>query len=239
MPEPRRRRTAHAVEVRRRERLSDSLVRLVVGGPALAGFETPPCTDTYVKVVFVHPDVPRPLPRDEDGRVDLDLVRDELLFVGPGGGYAPEPDAGRHLLAGDLAALPAVAVALEALPADATGHAVLEVHGPEDELSLAAPDGVEVRWVHQGAEPAGVRLVEAVRALPWPDDDVHAFVHGEAGAVKALRRYLRVDRGLGMDRLSISGYWRLGVDDEGWRASKREWNAAIEQEELAEPVATP
>ena len=288
MPEPRRRRTAHAVEVRRRERLSDSLVRVVVGGPALAGFETPPCTDTYVKVVFVHPDVPRPLPRDEDGRVDLDLVRDtlpgehaprmrsytvrdfdaaaleltldfvvhgdtgiagpwavaarpgdELLFVGPGGGYAPDPDAGRHLLAGDLAALPAVAVALEALPADATGHAVLEVHGPEDELSLAAPDGVEVRWVHQGAEPAGVRLVEAVRALPWPDDDVHAFVHGEAGAVKALRRYLRVDRGLGMHRLSISGYWRLGVDDEGWRASKREWNAAIEQEELADPVATP
>ena len=113
------------------------------------------------------------------------------------------------------------------------------MHGPEDELSLAAPDGVEVRWVHQGAEPAGVRLVEAVRALPWPDDDVHAFVHGEAGAVKALRRYLRVDRGLGMDRLSISGYWRLGVDDEGWRASKREWNAAIEEEELADPVATP
>ncbi len=286
MPEPRRRRTAHAVEVRRRERLSDSLVRLVVGGPALAAFETPPCTDTYVKVVFVHPDVPRPLPRDEAGRVDLDLVRDalpgehaprmrsytvrnfdadaleltldfvvhgdtgiagpwavaarpgdELLFVGPGGGYAPDPAAGRHLLAGDLAALPAVAVALEALPADATGHAVLEVHGPEDEVALTAPVGVEVRWVHQGDEPAGVRLVEAVRALPWPDDDVHAFVHGEAGAVKALRRYLRVDRGLGMDRLSISGYWRLGLDDEGWRASKRDWNAAIEQEELAAPVA--
>jgi NADPH-dependent ferric siderophore reductase len=280
MPEPRRRRTAHAVEVRRSARLSPSLVRVVVGGSALEEFEPTGCTDSYVKVVFVHPDVPRPLPRDRDGRVDLDAVRDalpaelaprmrsytvrafdpdareltldfvvhgdagiagpwavaarpgdELLFVGPGGGYAPDPRAGRHLLAGDLSALPAIAVALEALPADATGHVVVEVHGPEDQVPLAAPSGGDVAWVHQGDAPAGVRLVEAVRALPFPDDDVHAFVHGEAGAVRQLRRYLRLERGLGLDRLSISGYWRLGVDDEGWRAGKREWNAAIEQDE--------
>ena len=78
-----------------------------------------------------------------------------------------------------------------------------------------------------------------MRALPWPGDDVHAFVHGEAGAVKELRRYLRLDRGMGLDRLSISGYWRLGVDDEGWRAGKREWNAAIEEsEQLPPPVST-
>jgi hypothetical protein len=31
--------------------------------------------------------------------------------------------------------------------------------------------------------------------------------------------------------LSISGYWRLGVDDEGWRASKPEWNRQVEQDE--------
>ena len=72
---------------------------------------------------------------------------------------------------------------------------------------------------------------EAVRELPWPDDDVHAFVHGEAAAVKELRGYLRLERALGLDRLSISGYWRLGDDDEGWRAGKRDWNAAIEQSE--------
>ena len=60
---------------------------------------------------------------------------------------------------------------------------------------------------------------------------MHGFVHGEAAAVREIRRYLRVERGLGLDRLSVSGYWRLGHDDEGWRASKREWNAAIEQSE--------
>ena len=156
---------------------------------------------------------------------------DEIAFMGPGGGYAPDPAAGWHLLAGDASALPAIAVALERLPRDARGHAVVEVHDAADEVGLAGPAGVAVTWVHQGDARPGTRLVEAVREVPWAGDDVHAFVHGEAAAVKELRRYLRVDRSLGLDRLSISGYWRLGVDDEGWRASKREWNAAIEESE--------
>ena len=156
---------------------------------------------------------------------------DELLFIGPGGGYAPGPGRRAAPARRRPAALPAIAVALEALPAGRDRSRRPRGARARGRARAAAPDGVEVRWVHQGDGPPGVRLVEAVRALPWPDDDVHAFVHGEAGAVKELRRYLRVDRGLGLDRLSISGYWRLGVDDEGWRASKREWNAAIEQEE--------
>jgi NADPH-dependent ferric siderophore reductase len=280
MPEPRRRRTAFVASVVRTERLSPSLVRVVAGGPGLKTFVASEQTDSYVKVVFVHPETPRPLPLDDDGRVDLDAVRDsvapehaprqrsytvrsfdesageltldfvvhgdegvagpwaasaepgdQIVFMGPGGGYVPDPSAGRHLLAGDASALPAIAVALERLPDDATGHAVVEVHDERDEVDLTAPPGVEVTWVHEGDERPGTRLVEAVLALPWPDDDVHAFVHGEAAAVKELRRYLRLERGLALDRLSISGYWRRGVDDEAWRASKREWNAAIEESE--------
>lgn len=280
MPEPRRRRTATVVRVLRTERLTPSLVRVVVGGPGLGGFATGPHTDSYVKVVLVHPETPRPLPLIDEGRVDVDAVKDalppehaprtrsytvrafdaaaleltldfvvhgdaglagpwaaaarpgdEMLFMGPGGGYAPDPAAGRHLLVGDASALPAIAVALEALPPDAVGDALIEVHDATEQVAVTAPDGVEVTWVHQGDAAPGARLVDAVRALPWSGDDVHAFVHGEAGAVKELRRYLRLDRGMGLDRLSISGYWRVGVDDEGWRAGKRAWNAAIEESE--------
>ncbi len=32
-----------------------------------------------------------------------------------------------------------------------------------------------------------------------------------------------------MAKLSISGYWQLGADDEAWRASKVDWNRQIEQ----------
>jgi NADPH-dependent ferric siderophore reductase len=158
---------------------------------------------------------------------------DELLLMGPGGAYSPDPRASFHLLAGDTSALPAVAVVLERLPEDARGHAFVEVAGPDDRVPLTAAPGVEVTWVHQGDDAPGARLVEAVRGMPWPGGDVHAFVHGEAGAVKDLRRYLRIDRGLGLDSLSISGYWRLGVDDEGWRGSKRAWNAEIAATEPA------
>ncbi|CCH16968.1 hypothetical protein MILUP08_41885 [Micromonospora lupini str. Lupac 08] len=32
-------------------------------------------------------------------------------------------------------------------------------------------------------------------------------------------------------RLSISGYWRRGMDDEGWRSTKADWNHQVEAEE--------
>jgi hypothetical protein len=60
---------------------------------------------------------------------------------------------------------------------------------------------------------------------------VHAFVHGEAGFVKELRRHLRTEREIPREDLSISGYWRLGHNEDGWQASKREWNAQVEAEQ--------
>ncbi|CAM5790417.1 siderophore-interacting protein [Cellulomonas persica] len=158
---------------------------------------------------------------------------EEALVVGPGGGWSPAPDVDHHLLVGDASALPAIAVALERLPADARGWALVEVQGPEHELPLTAPPGLEVRWVHASPAAPGRRLVAATLDLPWPAGRVGAFVHGEAGAVRDVRRYLRLERGLPRTDLSASGYWRVGVDDEGWRSTKREWTTAIEQQEQA------
>ncbi|GAA2209115.1 siderophore-interacting protein [Nonomuraea monospora] len=156
---------------------------------------------------------------------------DELLILGPGGGYAPDPEADWHLLVGDESALPAIAASLEALPDAARAHVVIEVDAPEDELKLGTAAHAHITWVYRGDRPVGERLVAAVRALDFPGGDVHAFVHGEAGFVKELRRHLRLERGIPLERLSISGYWRLGVDDEAWRQVKGEWNRRVEAEE--------
>lgn len=86
-------------------------------------------------------------------------------------------------------------------------------------------------WLHRGDRPVGEALVEAVQSLDFPAGDVHAFVHGEAGFVKELRRHLRLDRAVPRERLSISGYWRQGKSDEAWRAIKREWNDQVEREQ--------
>ncbi|MFF3502713.1 siderophore-interacting protein [Streptomyces sp. NPDC003247] len=152
-----------------------------------------------------------------------------VRFMGPGGAYTPDPAADWHLLAGDESALPAIAAALEALPAGAVAHAFVEVSGPEEEQKIDSD--VEVVWLHRGDRPVGEKLVEAVRALAFPEGRLHAFVHGEAAAVKELRRLLRVEHEVPREDLSISGYWRLGHNEDGWQASKREWNANVEQEQ--------
>ncbi|MFE2299862.1 siderophore-interacting protein [Streptomyces sp. NPDC059445] len=156
-----------------------------------------------------------------------DLVR----FMGPGGAYAPDTTADWHLLAGDESALPAIAAALESLPDAATVRAFVEVSGPEEEQKIDSD--AEIVWLHRGDRPVGAALVEAVRALEFPEGRVHAFVHGEAGFVKELRALLRVERAIPREDLSISGYWRLGHNEDGWQAAKREWNAQVEAEQEA------
>ncbi|MEU0471486.1 siderophore-interacting protein [Streptomyces olivaceus] len=158
-----------------------------------------------------------------------------VLFMGPGGAYAPDTTADWHLLAGDESALPAIARSLEALPDGARAVVFVEVDGPEEEQKIDSD--VEVVWLHRGDRPVGRALVEAVRALDFPEGRLHAFVHGEAACVKELRRYLRVERGIPREDLSISGYWRLGHNEDGWQASKREWNARIEAEQETDTTA--
>lgn len=261
-------------QVRRVERLTPHMIRVVLGGPGLAGFAAGQYTDHYVKLQFPAEGVTYPepfdlqriraeLPREQWPRIRTYTVRrwdaderelsidfvhhgeegvagpwaagarpgDEVRFVGPGGGYAPDPAAGWHLLAGDESALPAIAAALERLPHGAPAHAFIEVSGPEEEQKLRSPGDVSITWLHRGDARVGDALVRAVRDLDFPSGDLQAFVHGEAGFVKELRRLLRVEHGVPRERLSISGYWRLGQDEDVWQATKRDWNLQVEQEQ--------
>ncbi|MGO9035245.1 siderophore-interacting protein [Mycobacterium sp.] len=155
-----------------------------------------------------------------------------VYLMGPSGAYAPDPAADWHLLAGDETALPAISVALEALPANAIGQAFIEIAGPEDEIPLTAPQGVRIDWIYRGGradligeDRAGdfAPLIEAVKSAPWLPGQVHAFVHGEAQVVMHnLRPYIRKDREVDAKWASISGYWRRGRTEETFRQWKRE-----------------
>ncbi|WP_335938516.1 siderophore-interacting protein [Streptomyces sp. PTD5-9] len=156
---------------------------------------------------------------------------ERMTLLGPGGGYAPDASADWHLLVGDESALPAIAASLERMPAGAVAHTFVEVADAADEQKIVTPDGVAVTWLHRGERPVGEALIAAVTALEFPAGEVQAFVHGEAGFVKEIRRHLRLDRAVPLSRLSVSGYWRLGQNDEAWRSVKREWNARVEREQ--------
>jgi NADPH-dependent ferric siderophore reductase len=159
-----------------------------------------------------------------------------VYLMGPSGAYAPDPAADWHLLAGDESALPAIAAALEALPADATGKAFIEIAGPDDEIDLRVPESVQLNWIYRqgradlvGDDRAGdnAPLVEAVTTALWLPGQVQVFIHGEAQAVMHnLRPYIRKDRGVTANWASISGYWRRGRTEETFRQWKKELAAA-------------
>ncbi|QNG19202.1 siderophore-interacting protein [Rhodococcus triatomae] len=161
---------------------------------------------------------------------------DTVTLRGPGGAYAPDIAADWHLLAGDETAIPAISAAAEALPAEAVGYVVLEVAGPDDEIAVSTPAGVRVIWVHRGDSSDRVGddragdnapLVEAVKALEWLPGEPHVFIHGEAQAVMHnLRPYIRREKQVPAQRASISGYWRRGRTEEGFRVWKSELAAA-------------
>ena len=158
---------------------------------------------------------------------------DPAYLMGPSGAYSPDPDADWHLFAGDEAAIPAISVALESLPADAIGQAFIEVAGPDDEIALTGPDGVKINWIYRGGradlvsdDQAGdnAPLIAAVRDAQWLPGQVQVFIHGEAQAVMHnLRPYIRKERGVEAKwASSICGYWRRGRTEETFRQWKRE-----------------
>lgn len=163
---------------------------------------------------------------------------DLVSLAGPGGQFAPSDDpALPRLLLGDESALPAIAAALEAMPAAATGLAIVEVGGPEDEIALPAPAGIEVRWLHRDTDPAGPvhghALAAAARALPRPETLPEVFAHGERGAVQELRVLLHDEWGIERRALSLSAYWAIGRAEDGFQAEKREAVGQIFAEDAA------
>ncbi|SDC55906.1 NADPH-dependent ferric siderophore reductase, contains FAD-binding and SIP domains [Sanguibacter gelidistatuariae] len=256
---PRRARTSTQTRVVRTEQLTPHMVRVVLGGEALTALDPTAFTDRYVKLQFP-PEVEGQRERLRTytirsfdaaaGELALDFVihgdeglagpwaaaaqpGDPMSFAGPGGAYAPSAAADWHLFIGDESALPAIAAALEVLPAGARAKVFCEVGGPDDEQELVsaaqACDADLITWVHRTS--GGSPLVDTVTAWTFPEGTPEVFLHGDAGFVKDLRRHLRGDRGVPVSALSASGYWRRGRTEEGWRSDKASWKAAVDSDE--------
>jgi NADPH-dependent ferric siderophore reductase len=161
---------------------------------------------------------------------------DLLQLRGPGGAYAPDPEADWHLMAGDASVIPAISASLRRVPPGRPVHVFLQVEGPEDELELGSPGDLHLHWLHGGGEEA---LAAAIEALDLPLGRVHAFLHGEASAVRLARRHLVVERGVPAAALSASGYWKRSRTDEGWREEKAEWKRLVEADAAAVAAQEP
>ncbi|TLG09062.1 siderophore-interacting protein [Nocardia cyriacigeorgica] len=139
-----------------------------------------------------------------------------IHIAGPPGGVVVPRGYDKYLLAGDITALPAIARWLEWLPRTASGWVFVEVAGPEQEIALDAPPGVQLRWVHRGDLPPGHgdALEQAVRTVTVPPGErVYVWLAAEAGVLRPLRRWVRTDLGVDPKDYLVAGYWKRGVAD--------------------------
>ena len=160
-------------------------------------------------------------------------IGERIGLLGPGGAWAPDAAYEHFVLAGDEAAAPAIFAALEQPPAGTTATAYVEI--ADSGALFDAPVGAnfEVNWVPREGATHGTRLIGAVRSGGYPEKRTSWFIHGVAEMVKETRRFLFVDGGVAKEDASISGYWRLGMTEDEWQASKLEFNARNEAEEQA------
>lgn len=257
MNDPKPKRPVHTGTVISIDRLTPHMVRVELGGEGLAQFTPGEFTDQYVKIQFPADDSGSGRPRVRSYSVrrwdpvsrslTLDVIYhgdtglsgpwlsglklgDRVSFLGPGGGYAPNPAAPWHLLIGDESVIPAIAASLERMPAEAHAIVLIEVDGPEDQLPLEGPERLDLRWLHRDPDATAEEspLIEAISELSFPAGDPQVFLHGEATAVRELIRHLVVDRGLDRQEMSASGYWKRRHTDEDWRAFKPEWKRLVE-----------
>lgn len=129
--------------------------------------------------------------------------------------FRPPADTDWVLIWADETALPAAAAILEWLPNGTKAQVWIEVPHTEDRLDLRTGADARITWLVR-AEGAPSAL-EAVSAAELPEGAGYAWIAGESGSVKALRRHLVRERELDRRRVTFVGYWKRGLSEDGLR----------------------
>jgi NADPH-dependent ferric siderophore reductase len=216
------------------------MVRIVLGGAELSGF-TSLGFDDHIKVFFPQESAgPGVAPAMRDftprhfvpatGELWIDFFLHEggpatswaaqarvgqtLQIAGPKGSLVIAPEGiDLHLLIGDETALPAVGRRLEELPASARAVVVVESEAGLAGPPFANPSAHQVVWVcrDRRQEHGATAIIEALRKLALPRERCFAWVACESRAARAIRVYLRDERGFDKRWIKAAGYWQQGA----------------------------
>lgn len=220
----------------------DQYVKVFFPGPGQARPQLPPPVTgddvlSWYRTYLALPDAVRPPMRTytvrahRQGEIDVDFVLhpdsgpgsswaataapgDEVACIGPHGLYDVPDGSAWQLLVGDESAIPAMAAILEELPSGARARVFVEVANAEHELPLPSAAEVVVRWVHRDGRRPGEAVLAELKAADLPTDRPYAWLSGEAGMVKHLRRHLVRERGIDKRAVTFTGYWRVGRSEE-------------------------
>ncbi|WP_176086872.1 DUF2218 domain-containing protein [Martelella sp. HB161492] len=130
---------------------------------------------------------------------------DRAAFLGPGGGGIPEAE--QIFLAGDEAALPAIArIALEA-PVGSHLKAIIEVENETEEQAIESAADLDICWLHRASANGTSRLACATQeAIAATDAETFIWVACERTDIKGIRQLLK-DRQHDRKKTYVAWYW--------------------------------
>jgi NADPH-dependent ferric siderophore reductase len=220
------------LRVARVERLPPGMVRVVLSGEELRGFNSAGFDD-HVKVFFPSGEMRDFTPRRYDaeaGELWLDFFLHDggpatawaaaarpgqaLEIGGPKGSAVVRTDGiDAHVLIGDETALPAIGRRLEELPATARAIVVVETDHGAIRPTLESAAAIEIVWVARDplATDAAAAMLDALHALRFPPGRCWFWAATESRAVRSIRRYLHAERGVAKHWIKAAGYWQRGA----------------------------
>lgn len=153
---------------------------------------------------------------------------DRIAISDPAHFSTSTTQANWQLLVCDLTALPAALRRVNELGFDATAELHVVLTDPADEVPVNLPANVTVSWqVVPGYEDLAPAMASAVSRVLMPladsatgqlgSENRYVWVAGEAGASRAVRRFLRRDLGWEHDAFLACGYWQVDAAEKNKR----------------------
>ena len=169
--------------------------------------------------------------RDAAGELDLDFVLhshgalsdwaasaqvgDRIDVAGPRSGFRISEATGHLLIGGDETALPAIRSIIEALPPTVEVDAFIEIPDVRDMQPISSQAALSLTWLPRSgptAQPADA-LCNAMINADFSDTESELWFAAEAQPVRIVRKHYLADRKISKSRVTVSGYWKRGVDD--------------------------
>ncbi len=234
--------------------VSPHMRRITLGGHHLSQYPADQ-SGGYIKLFLDNPGWDGPAvrtytirhQREDRGEIDVDFVLhgdhgiasrwahnaapgDLVTVGGPGPKKMVDMSADWYFLIGDMTALPALNVNLEALPDSARGYVVIEILHVDDVQQISAPPGLEFHWLVATDNTRGrEKVVRCVREREWLEGRPFVWAASEFETMKALRRYFKKERQLPTSDVYISSYWKHGLREDEHKKVKKQDAESAEQ----------
>ena len=123
---------------------------------------------------------------------------------------------------GDLSALPAISVNLEALNKHTRGIIIIEILSPDDRIIVSKPKNFSIYWV-LNTEPykKNSLLLDKIKKTIWLEGNPFIWVACEFSNMKNIRDFFFSECKINKEQIYISSYWKVGSDQEQHKDFKK------------------